>query len=95
MGSIDVVAFLAGVLDSVYVVALTAWVGAILFFSFAVAPIVFRVLGEQIGGQFVRTSFPAIISGERLPGRSLYRRLWLDHSVFTSSADRWSGCRPW
>ncbi len=50
--------FLLGVLDSVYVVALTAWVGAILFFSFAVAPVVFRVFGEQIGGKFGRALFP-------------------------------------
>ena len=50
--------FLLGVFDSVYVVALTAWVGAILFFSFGVAPLVFRVLGEQVGGKFVRALFP-------------------------------------
>ena len=39
-------------------VALTAWVGSILFFSFAVAPIIFNVLGEQTGGKFVRALFP-------------------------------------
>jgi hypothetical protein len=50
--------FLLAVFDSVYVVALTAWVGSILFFSFGVAPIVFRVLGEQAGGKFVRALFP-------------------------------------
>jgi hypothetical protein len=50
--------FLLSVFDSVYVVALTAWVGSILFFSFAVAPIVFSVLGEQAGGKFVRALFP-------------------------------------
>ena len=50
--------FLLGVFDSVYVVALTAWVGSILFFSFGVAPIIFRVLGEQTGGKFVRALFP-------------------------------------
>ena len=50
--------FLLGVFDSVYVVALTAWVGSILFFSFGVAPIIFRVLGEQAGGKFVRALFP-------------------------------------
>ena len=58
IGWIDVVSFLAGVFDSVYVVALTAWVGSILFFSFGVAPIIFSVLGEQIGGKFVRALFP-------------------------------------
>jgi Domain of unknown function (DUF4149) len=50
--------FLLGVFDSVYVVALTAWVGSILFFSFGVAPIIFGVLGEQTGGKFVRALFP-------------------------------------
>ena len=50
--------FLLSVFDSVYVVALTAWVGSILFFSFAVAPIIFHVLGEQTGGKFVRALFP-------------------------------------
>jgi Domain of unknown function (DUF4149) len=50
--------FLLGLFDSVYVVALTAWVGSILFFSFGVAPIIFGVLGEQAGGKFVRALFP-------------------------------------
>ena len=50
--------FLLGLFDSVYVVALTAWVGSILFFSFGVAPIIFGVLGEQTGGKFVRALFP-------------------------------------
>ena len=50
--------FLLALFDSVYVVALTAWVGSILFFSFGVAPIIFSVLGEQAGGKFVRALFP-------------------------------------
>jgi uncharacterized membrane protein len=50
--------FLLVVFDSVYVVALTAWVGSILFFSFAVAPIIFNVLGDQAGGKLVRVLFP-------------------------------------
>jgi MFS family permease len=50
--------FLLSVFDSVYVVALTAWVGSILFFSFAVAPIIFSVLGDQVGAKFVRALFP-------------------------------------
>jgi hypothetical protein len=50
--------FLLAVFDSVYVLALTAWVGSILFFSFAVAPIVFSALGEQTGGGFLRAIFP-------------------------------------
>jgi Domain of unknown function (DUF4149) len=50
--------FLLSLFDSVYLVALTAWVGSILFFSFGVAPIIFGVLGEQTGGKFVRALFP-------------------------------------
>src|SRR4051812_10941565 len=42
----------------VYVLALTAWVGAVAFLSFGVAPIVFRVLGPEAGGKFVRALFP-------------------------------------
>jgi hypothetical protein len=50
--------FLLGVFDSVYVISLTAWVGSILFFSFVVAPIVFRVLAAEDAGKFVRALFP-------------------------------------
>ncbi len=50
--------FLLGVFDSVYVVAFTAWVGSILFFSFGAAPIIFSVLGEQVGTGSFRRSFP-------------------------------------
>ena len=46
------------IFDSVYVVALAAWVGAILFFSFGVAPIIFRVLGPESAAKFVRALFP-------------------------------------
>lgn len=44
--------------DSVYLIAMAAWVGSVLFFSFAVAPIIFRVLGAESGGKFVRALFP-------------------------------------
>ena len=45
--------FLLVIFDSVYLVALTAWVGSILFFSFGVAPMIFRVL-ERRGRRQVR-----------------------------------------
>ena len=44
--------------DAAYLLALTAWVGSILFFSFGVAPIIFRVLGAESGARFVRALFP-------------------------------------
>ena len=50
--------FLLAIFDSVYLVTLTAWVGSILFFSFAVAPIIFNVLGAESGARFVRALFP-------------------------------------
>ncbi len=49
---------LLALFDSAYVLALAAWVGSILFVSFVVAPIVFRVLGAEAGGRFVRALFP-------------------------------------
>ena len=44
--------------DSVYLIAMASWVGSILFFSFAVAPIIFKSLGVETGGRFVRALFP-------------------------------------
>ena len=44
--------------DSVYLGAMSAWVGSILFFTFGVAPIVFKVLGTETGDKFVRVLFP-------------------------------------
>ena len=50
--------FLLTLFDSVYLLTLTAWVGSILFFSFAIAPIIFNVLGAESGAKFVRALFP-------------------------------------
>jgi hypothetical protein len=50
--------FLLAFFDSAYVLALTAWVGSILFFSFGVAPLIFKVLGAEPAGRFVRALFP-------------------------------------
>ena len=49
---------LLALFDSVYVLAMAAMVGSIVFFSFVVAPIIFRVLGAEAGGRFVRALFP-------------------------------------
>ena len=38
--------------NAVYLLALAAWVGSIAFFSFGVAPVLFRVLGAEAGGKF-------------------------------------------
>jgi len=50
--------YLLALFDSAYVIALSAWVGSTLFFSFGLAPIIFRVLGTEMGGKFVRALFP-------------------------------------
>lgn len=44
--------------DSIYLLALACWVGSVAFFSFGVAPILFKVLGPEAGGRFVRALFP-------------------------------------
>ncbi len=44
--------------DSAYLIALVAWIGAILFFSFGVAPIIFKVLPAESAARFVRVLFP-------------------------------------
>ncbi len=46
------------VFDSVYLIAMSAWVGSVLFVSFGVAPVIFKVLGPEAGGRFVRVLFP-------------------------------------
>ncbi len=60
--------FLLGIFDSVYVIALTAWVGSILFFSFGVAPIIFTVLGSENGGKFLRALFPTYYAWGAIAG---------------------------
>jgi multisubunit Na+/H+ antiporter MnhB subunit len=44
--------------DSIYLVALAAWLGAILFVSFGLAPIIFKVLDGPNAAKFVRAMFP-------------------------------------
>ncbi len=46
------------VFEATLMVSMTAWIGAILFFSFGVAPIIFRVLEPSQAARFVRTLFP-------------------------------------
>lgn len=44
--------------DVIYGLSIVGWTGAILFFSFAVAPIIFQVLDAESAAKFVRTLFP-------------------------------------
>jgi len=59
---------LLGIFDTVYLLALTSWVGSVLFFSFGVAPIIFKVLGAEAGGRFVRALFPRYYSWGAISG---------------------------
>jgi len=49
---------LLSIFDSVYLFALAAWVGSVLFVSFGVAPIIFKVLDPSSASRFVRALFP-------------------------------------
>jgi len=44
--------------DVIYALSIVGWLGAILFFSFGVAPIIFKVLDPEPAAKFVRTLFP-------------------------------------
>lgn len=46
------------IFDAAYLLATVAWLGAILFFSFGVAPIIFKVLEPSQAARFVRSLFP-------------------------------------
>lgn len=64
---------LLGLFDSIYVLAMAALVGGMVFFNFVVAPLLFRVLGMETAGRFVRALFPryylwnAILAAVALP----------------------------
>jgi uncharacterized membrane protein len=49
---------LLALFDSIYVLSMAAMAGGIVFFTFVVAPIIFKVLGAESGGRFVRALFP-------------------------------------
>lgn len=46
------------VFETAFLVAMSAWIGAILFLSFGVAPIVFRTLDKEAASRFLRAVFP-------------------------------------
>ncbi len=50
--------FLLGVFDSIYLLAMAAWTGEILFLTFGVVPVVFSALDPAPAGRFVRALFP-------------------------------------
>ncbi|MEW4566380.1 DUF4149 domain-containing protein [Tautonia sp. JC769] len=46
------------VFDALFLLSMTAWLGAILFFSFGIAPVIFKVLEPAQAARFVRAIFP-------------------------------------
>jgi uncharacterized membrane protein len=46
------------VFDAIFLLGMTSWLGSILFFSFGVSPIIFKVLEPSQSARFVRTLFP-------------------------------------
>lgn len=50
--------YLLGLFDTIYVLALTALVGSILFFLFVLAPHCRQVMGTESGGRFLKTLLP-------------------------------------
>lgn len=49
---------LRSLFDAAFLLAMAAWLGSVLFFSFGVAPVIFRVLDAASAARFVRTLFP-------------------------------------
>ena len=60
--------FLMVFFDAVYLVALSAWVGSILFFSFAVAPLIFNVRGGADAGRLARVLLPRFYTWGAIAG---------------------------
>ena len=45
-------------LNFIYLLSLVCWIGSIIFFSFFVAPVVFKNLEREIAGDLVGSIFP-------------------------------------
>lgn len=44
--------------DAIYLIAMAAWVGSVMFLTFGVAPILFKALDAEPAGKLVRALFP-------------------------------------
>jgi hypothetical protein len=54
--------------DSVYLAALSVWIGGAFFFMFGVGPILFRMAGAESGVKLVRAIFPRYYLGGAIAG---------------------------
>lgn len=76
-----------------YVMALIVWIGSIVFFSFAVAPVVFQVLPREQAGALTSAAFPIyyavgcgcglvlLLSCLLLRGSALKKGLWTGNAT--------------
>ena len=79
------------VFDAVYLIALTAWVGSILFFSFGVAPIIFKVLSPRRRRGSSGPCSRAITPWGATAGRSPCRRSSGGPLSYPECRGRWVG----
>ena len=54
--------------DLVYLGALSAWIGSALFFTFGVAPILYKTVGAESGVRLIRAIFPRYYLGGAISG---------------------------
>ena len=99
---------MTGIIRFVYLLALTVWIGEIVFFSFVAAPAIFRVLGAPRAGEVVAAIFPryyalgiasgaialatAVVLGGRATGDGPWRAVALALSLGLA-ATLWAGLR--
>ncbi|MZH42488.1 MAG: DUF4149 domain-containing protein, partial [Nitrospinae bacterium] len=49
---------MSSLLNFIYLLSLVCWIGSIIFFSFFVAPVVFKTLEREKAGEIVGIIFP-------------------------------------
>jgi|GEM_PF-6968427 len=60
--------FLLALFDSVYVMAMSAWVGSLLFMTWGVIPILLPALGNEAGGRLIRVLYPRLYTWSATSG---------------------------
>ena len=87
--------FLMALFDSIYVIALAAWIGSAVFLSLGVIPLIVKQLGAEPGEKLVRALLPRYCLWARSAERSPFLRWWRCRSVIPSIAERRWECRLW
>ena len=82
--------FLMALFDSIYVIALAAWIGSALFLSLGLIPLIVKQLGPEPAEKLVRALLPRYCVWGAICGRSPFRLWWPCRSVIPSIAEsRW------